>query len=95
MSWIKEIPGGVVLSVHASPRSVKSQVQGLHGNAVKVKLQAPPVDGKANGALVEFLAGVLGVPRRHVSLVSGATSRCKQVAIAGVSVEDARKALGL
>jgi len=93
MSWITESNDGVILAIHATPRASKSQVQGLHGDALKVRLQAPPVDGKANEALVEFLAGTLGIAHRQISLVSGQTSRQKRIAIRGLTAGAISKAL--
>lgn len=57
----------------------------MHGERVKLRLAAPPVEGKANAALIEFLAGYFGVPRRNVTIVSGVKSRSKRVAIEGVA----------
>jgi uncharacterized protein YggU (UPF0235/DUF167 family) len=68
---------------------------GLHGEALKVRLTAAPVDGAANEALVRFLAERLGVPRSAVSLVSGTGGRLKVVEVAGVGLESARRQLGL
>ncbi len=89
MSWITETKEGVVLSIHATPRAAKNQIQGLHGEALKIRLQAPPVDGKANDTLLEFLAGVLNVPRRQVTLLSGQTSRQKRVSVKGITATQA------
>lgn len=85
---------GVRVSVHVVPRASKSEVVGLHGGALKVRLQAPPVDGKANKALCEFIAGKLGVAVREVVLVSGATSRDKVVKASGVDAAVATEKLG-
>lgn len=85
MSWLSETKDGVILNIHATPRASKSQIQGLHGEALKIRLQAPPVDGKANDALVEFLAGILDLGPRQVTILSGQTSRRKRVAIQGVT----------
>jgi uncharacterized protein (TIGR00251 family) len=68
---------------------------GPHGDALKVRLTAPPVDGAANDALVRFLAERLGVPRSAVSLVSGTGGRLKVVEVAGVALESARRQLEL
>ena len=64
---------------------------GVHGDALKVRVAAPPVDGAANAALVELLAAALGIPRRGVRIVSGASSRSKVVEIDGVAVENIRR----
>ena len=72
---------GVRVSVHVQPRASRSEIVGLHGAALKVRLQAPPVEGAANDALIALLAERLNVPRRAVRVVSGATSRAKTVEI--------------
>jgi len=66
---------------------------GLHGNALKIRLVAPPVRGKANQALREFLAGRLGVSRSAVEILSGHTSRRKRVRVEGVSADAVRALL--
>lgn len=68
---------------------------GWHGDAVKIRLAAPPVDGAANAALVAFLAERIGLPRAAVTVVAGTTSRRKRVAIVGRSLEEVLAALGL
>lgn len=72
------------LAVHVQPRASRSELAGQHGGALKVRLAAPPVDNAANEALVEFMAGVLGLPRRQVRLVGGATSRRKLLEVEGM-----------
>jgi uncharacterized protein (TIGR00251 family) len=69
------------LSVHAQPGAKRSEVQGLHAAAIKIKLGARAIGGAANEALLEFLAAALQVPRRRCVLVSGQTSRQKRVRI--------------
>jgi uncharacterized protein (TIGR00251 family) len=84
-SWRREEAGGagtaLVLSLHVQPGAARTEVAGLHGGALKIRLAAPPVDGKANAELVRFLAEAFGVPRRAVALVRGETSRQKTVRI--------------
>ncbi|HEV8364943.1 MAG TPA: DUF167 domain-containing protein [Gemmatimonadaceae bacterium] len=75
---------GVRFSVHVQPRAARTEVRGVHNGALRVRVQAPPVNGAANAALVELLAGSLGVPRRSVRVVSGETARLKVVDIEGV-----------
>jgi uncharacterized protein (TIGR00251 family) len=89
MSWITETREGIVLAIHATPRASKNKIQGLHGEALKIRLQAPPVDGKANDALQEFLAEVLNIPRQQITLLSGQTSRQKRVLIRGITLSQA------
>lgn len=93
MSWITPSKDGVVIQIHATPRASRSQVQGLHGDALKVRLQAPPVDGKANEALIDFIAGKFGIPSRRVVLVSGQTGRQKRIAVQGMTPDQAIQAL--
>lgn len=71
--------GGLSLSLHVQPGARQSGFAGLHGAALKLRLAAPPVDGKANAALCAFLAAFLGLPRSAVQLIAGDTSRQKVV----------------
>ena len=81
-----DVKGTVVrVSVHVQPRASRSEIIGQHGAALKVRLQAPPVDGAANEALVDLLAESLGVSRRSVRVVAGATSRMKTVEVDGTT----------
>ena len=80
--------GSIRFAVRVQPRAAQSEIVGVHGDALKVRLSATPVDGAANVALVALLAHALGVPRRSIRIVSGATSRGKLVEVVGVSVEN-------
>lgn len=91
---LSAVDGGVRIRLRAQPRAKRSEVVGLHGDALKLRVQAPPVDGKANAAIEAFLADLLGVPARDVAVVVGHTGRDKTVEVAGVGLEDARRALG-
>ena len=71
----------LLLTLHVQPGASRTEVAGLHGDALRIRLAAPPVDGKANAELVRFLAEAFGVPRRQVTLVRGDTSRLKVVRI--------------
>ncbi|MDF1551716.1 MAG: DUF167 family protein [Deferrisomatales bacterium] len=86
---------GCRLRLWVQPRAARDEVAGVQGDAVKVRLTAPPVEGKANGALVRFLARQLGVPRGAVELTAGAGSRHKTVRVSGLSPQQARERLGL
>ncbi len=71
----------LLLRVHVQPRAGRDAIVGWHGDALKVRIQAPPVDGRANGHLVRFLAGVFDVPRARIEVLSGQTGRKKRVRI--------------
>jgi uncharacterized protein (TIGR00251 family) len=88
---ITERDGGVRFSVHVQPRASRTGVVGIHGDALKVRLAAPPVDGAANAALVEFLAHAFAIPRRAVRILAGATSRAKLVELDGVTPEAVKR----
>jgi TIGR00251 family protein len=93
--FIKETgDGDVLLTVQAAPRAAKTEICGVHGDAVKIRVKAPPVDGKANQALREFIAELLGVSLRAVELVSGETSKRKIFRISGVASAAVRQACG-
>ncbi len=81
------------LVVHVVPRARATELGGRHGDAIKVKVAAPPVGGAANAELARFLAERLGVPRGAVAIVAGASGRRKLVAIAGLTTEAAMRAL--
>lgn len=89
MSWLKEVPGGVELLVLVQPRASRTKVVGEHDGRLKIALAAPPVDGEANAALVEFLKDTLGVRKADVTLLDGDTSRRKRLAVKGVTAADA------
>ena len=91
--WISQSNNGVIITVHAVPRAAKDAVQGLHGDALKIRLHAPPVDGKANEALISFLSKMLNVPKGNISLKSGANQRRKIIAISGIGLPEAEKRL--
>ena len=78
-------PRGLVLELHVQPGARKNEVIGLHGERLKLKLAAPPVDGKANRHLLEFLARVFAVPAAKVHLLRGASGRMKTVLVEGAS----------
>lgn len=83
-AWLKPLPGGVELAVLVQPRASRTRVVGEHDGMLKIQLAAPPVDGEANAALVEFLARLLGLPRKQVTLLAGDASRRKRVGLQGV-----------
>ncbi len=92
---IAAIPGGIELSLHIQPRAGRTEVVGPHGDALKIRLAAPPVDGEANEELIRFLAKTLGVAKSAVSIESGGTGRKKRVRVMGVGVEEVEEKLGV
>ena len=83
---LTETPAGVSFPVRATPRAKRNAVDGLKGDALKVYVTAPPEDGRANAAVIELLADALGVKRRQVEILAGATSRDKVVRVTGLSL---------
>lgn len=71
----------LILDVHVQPRAAKDEVAGFHGGRLKIRITAPPVDGKANRHLTGFLAEVFGVPKRDVILLAGESGRDKRFRI--------------
>ncbi|BBO92042.1 DUF167 domain-containing protein [Desulfosarcina ovata] len=78
---IQEKPDGLIFKIRVQPRSSKNRIAGLHGDALKLNITAPPVDNAANKACSAFLASLLPVPKSAVQIVSGHTGRNKQVLI--------------
>ncbi len=93
MVRVRERAGGVTFAVRVQPRAKRNAVVGEIGDAVKIALTAPPVEGRANQACVEFLAQLLGVARSAVNIISGAASRNKVVRVSWISAEHAMKRL--
>jgi len=90
---LQQAKEGVIMAVHARPGAAASQVAGVHGGALKIRIQAPPVAGKANKALTAYIAQLFGLKPAQVTLVSGHRHGRKRVLLAGMSVPEARKAL--
>jgi len=84
---------GIVISIRVIPRAGKSGVAGTRGDALLVRLNAPPVEGAANAELLDVIAKALGVPRRAVTIVSGERSRQKRVRVTGIDVATAESLL--
>jgi len=82
---VKETSEGVTFAVKVHPRARKDAVTGVVGDALKLSLTAPPVEGRANQALVEFFAEFFEIPRASVTIASGATGRKKVIRVTGVS----------
>lgn len=89
MSWYRLGRDGLTIQVQAQPGAKRTEVVGLYGDCVKVRLASPPVDGKANDCLIEFLARRLGVKRRQITIVRGVGSRRKEVYVAASGLQPA------
>lgn len=89
--WLRQSGDRLTLTLHIQPGAKKTEIAGLHGDALKIRLAAPPVDGKANAALLAFVAEVLDLPKQAVSLKSGQTSRRKVVEAIGAPADVARR----
>mgnify|MGYP001565353468 FL=1 len=91
MLRVTPVTGGVQFPVRLQPRASASGVVGIHGDALKVRVTAPPVDNAANEMLVKVLAGTFGVPAKAITIISGATSRTKVVRLDGVTEANVRR----
>lgn len=93
MAWATASSDGVVLSLHCQPGAKASRVVGLHDERLKIQLQAPPLENRANEALVVWLAEQLGVPRKQIEILTGQTSRQKRVLVQGATLEQVERLL--
>ena len=94
-SWkITETSDGVQFKLKIQPRASKNEVSGFQGDALKVRLTAPPVDGEANEACVEYIARLLSVPKKTVRIVAGLTSRSKIIEVAGLGRDEVLRIVG-
>lgn len=90
---IEAIKGGVRLHLFIQPKSSKNEVVGPHNDELKIKITAPPIDGRANEGLIEFLSDYFDIPKRDIVLVRGDTGRHKTVDLLGVDLEVAHRLL--
>lgn len=88
-----ETKDGIRISLFVQPKASKNEIIGPHNGALKIRITAPPVDGKANECIVEFLAKKIGVPKRQVEILKGETGRTKSVLIKGASLAQVTEAL--
>jgi hypothetical protein len=91
--WLKEANGRTTLTLHIQPGAKTTTISGVHGDALKIKLAAPPVDGKANAALIEYIADRLGVAKSAVYLKNGQTSRRKVLEVTNAPADTAQRLL--
>ena len=93
--YVRSTPSSVQLDLHVVPGSKRRGAQGIHGGRVKFAVTAPPVEGKANEAVIEALSEILSVPKRDISILRGTTDRRKTVEILGISAAILVSKLGL
>ena len=93
MTAIHNPPGSTTIAVKVHPRARKNAITGKVGDALKLSLTAPPVEGKANQACIDFLAKVLNLPRSSITIAAGQASRNKLIRVAGLSAEEVRQRL--
>ena len=91
--WLRQGERQTTLTLHIQPGAKKTEVAGEHGDALKIRLAAPPVDGKANAALIAFVADRLGLAKSAVSLKSGQTSRRKVLEVTGAPADTVERLL--
>jgi hypothetical protein len=84
---VQDTKDGVVLTVHIQPKASTTECVGIHGDAIKIRVAAPPVDGAANDELIQFLARRLSIPTASVRIHSGASGRHKRVLIKGATAQ--------
>ncbi len=92
---IQEFAGGVTFAVKVHPKAKKNAITGEFGDALKLSLTSPPVEGRANDACIEFFAKLLNVPRSSVTIASGQSRREKVIRVTGLSAEEVRKHIGM
>ena len=92
-AYIQSSAEGALLTVHVQPHASRTEFAGRHGDALKVRVAAPPVDGAANDALCRFLAGRLGLPKGGVEVRSGSGGRRKRILLRGISARQVSEAL--
>lgn len=90
---VRSTPGGCILSVRVHPGAKRNAITGTHADALKISLTTPPTDGRANAALIAFLAELLDVPRGSIDLITGATNRSKTLRITGITAAEAEARL--
>jgi uncharacterized protein len=92
---IRDTPTGATFAVKVHPRARKNAISGELGDALKLALTAPPIDGRANQACIEFFANLLDVPRSSITIASGESSRRKVIRVAGLSADEIRRLSGM
>ncbi len=94
MGWLRSSKEGALLTCRVLPSSSRNEIAGVSGTALRIKITAPPVDGKANRAFLAFLAKKLKVPKNRVIILKGTTGRLKEILLVGITAEEIEKILG-
>lgn len=81
MAWFEAEDGNIIITLRVIPRAAKNSIQGIMGDTLKVRIQAPPVEGKANAGLVKFISKQWNIPRSNIEILSGETGRNKRLRI--------------
>ena len=95
MLKLQKMDDGIIFKIKVQPASDKNEIVGVQGDALKIKINAPPLKGKANKALVDFLAGKLGVKNSQVEIINGHTTRLKRIKVIGEGTKTKEKIWGL
>jgi len=95
MKGLQEHPDGTILSIRVIPRAKKSTIAGWYGELIKVRLAAPPVEGKANQALIAFLSKKLGIRKQEIEFLSGDRTRQKRVLVRNMTTAEVKRRLAL
>lgn len=85
--WYRQENDTLIVNIYVQPGAKRTEIVGFYGDALKIRLASPPIDGRANDALLNFVAQLFDVPRRQVELIRGDKSRHKKVAITGSKIE--------
>jgi len=85
LEWLNEKANGLNVRLRIIPRASKNEIQGVHDGALKVRLTSPPIDGKANQALIKFMSKTLSISKTQIELIQGQAGRLKIVRITGIS----------
>lgn len=95
MTVLQDGPDGVRLNVYVQPRASKTEIVGIHDDAIRIRVAAPPVDGEANKELLGFLRKIMGVRRSDIEILMGDGGRRKTVRVRNRTVEDVKESFGL
>lgn len=91
--FLQPSTAGVLLRVYVQPKASREGIAGYHGDALKIRLKAPPVEGEANAACIRFFASLFGLPQTNLSIKTGHKSRLKLIEMEGVSIEEVKKVI--